>query len=181
MLHTEEEQIKMLSYTLIVLSLLLLHCWNNKKKSEGLISSGYMHGSPRYTDGFVSNNHVKGLVFGNQQTKKKSETLNMNELETYVVNRHPADVEKFNPHISGLRWESESFVTGFSDKEQFSTGGFDDDNIMQLRNQELLGDDILTPLKPDPSSACDDIPSTSSMQLLNTDATSHYTPRNITI
>lgn len=178
-------KLEVLGAVLIVLSLLLLLCSCKKDKdsscgcddktggAEGMLAGGYMYGSPRWTDGFTVSDHMPGLKF------KK----NLNEVENYVVNRHPVPVTQQLNVTQDTRWQSESFVSGRADDDQY-TSGYDspewDDRIIRMKKQELIGDAVVTPmLKADHANQYNSA-STGSMQLMHSEGGS-YAPRHVTI
>ena len=155
MFETEKGKREVLSYTLLALSLVLYFCWKNKKKYESM-KSGYMYGAPRQTDGFRSKSLMSSLDFGKANRKVKNK--NLNEMEAYVINRHPVKESFKDNDFSALKWATESFTAD---------------------SGETLGEDILTPLKTETETNVDI--TTSGMQLTRSDNTSHYVPRSVTI
>lgn len=170
----DAQKLQWLGGALIVLSLILLYCWSSKKnKYEGYVPlrGGYLHGARRMTDGFspsTINTHLPDL---NLQKNR-----NLNDMENYVVNRHTLDTERKNSNVMGMRWNSEAFVSGRADEDQFSSG-YDDpnyqDKILTRRAEELVGSDIMTPMKPNVSRLCGEVAPMSSMQILHVDSKSH--------
>jgi len=174
-LGLDAEKVQWLSGTLIVLSLVLLYCWNSKKESYVPVKGGYMYGYPRQTDGFSAKR--MNAEFPHLHLNK-----NLNDLENYVVNRHPASKERMHSDVSGMKWQSHAFVSGRADEDQYGSGYDEEgarDRILTRRAEELVGYDILTPTKPD-LSACNEPLTTGAMQILNADNTPHFS-RTVTV
>lgn len=155
MFENEKEKREVLAYTLLALSLMLYVCWKKKKSSESM-KSGYMYAEPRLTDGFRPNSIMSALDFG--KSDKKTPNKSLNELESYVVNRHEPKESFRDQDFTSLRWVAEGFNTADAD---------------------TVGEDVLTPIKVE-STAKTDI-TTSGMQLMHSDNTSHYVPKLVTI
>jgi hypothetical protein len=172
------DSITWLSGALIVLSLLLLYCWyvksrrqGFKKKRQGFI--GYLDGDDmsggfRQTDGFspkLRHEYLPGLKLRNDS---------LHETENHLVNRHQPSKKEKASDVMLSRWKAEGFnVSSWDDAiSGYPTVSQSDYNITN-RAQEVIKDEILTPLKSKLDSSC---LNTGSMQLLNMELDPQYKP-----
>ncbi len=121
---------------------------------------------------------------------------NLNDVETEM---RPPVPDRYPVNTTSCRWMSESFVSGKADEEQFeynpnvvmlpdpmnATDPYDSvvtninnkavemDRILLTRAGELLGADVVTPMKLNLDTVCN---STSMQQLLNTNTDPEFVP-----
>jgi len=153
--------VQILGAVLIILALILLYCLSKNSSQEGycqLATRNPASGGLRCTDGFDVKAHMPDLRFSEVESMDKK---NMNDLETNTLNRH-AESQKLmheKPDVTGLRWASESLISGSDINSPFGSGcpvysddlnGDSNKHLISLRDYSAVtvGGDILTPLKP---------------------------------
>lgn len=140
---------------LIVLSLALLYCWwgkNNSNQYERLtpLRDQGTYGSFRTVEGMTAKQRASLPELSDNLANVKS----MNDRENYSPNRHLPTSKQMRTNVTGMLWQTEAFTPGNSTedpKSELMHSGYDDDadvNILMQRQQELVDDEVVTPLKP---------------------------------
>jgi hypothetical protein len=149
----ETTRLKLLGGVLIVLSVALLYCWCSKQRKNS-----NMYVKPRWVDGMSNDklNSMQPHSLSELYYKSKPDTDSMHDRENFVMNRHPPTKTQLRNDISGLRWSTESMVGSntavdsvyLSGYPTYSDSDTDSNGRSLTRQQEIVGGDVMTPLKP---------------------------------
>jgi hypothetical protein len=191
----EDIYLQLLGGALVILSLMLVYCWWSKKNvRDGMgnnipYSSSSPHGSfqnisPSWKEGlggmtrdFGSLGFMKEgyLNFGSGHDYSTPDAAirdtpqlveSMHGMSNSVQNRHPQN-KRMGDSVTNLRWETDASIgnespgpgsTGYGPPDQYG-------NRAQHRISQIIGGDVITPMKPTPMNACN---SHSNDQLMKT-------------